>query len=39
MNMQDEYRSPCPGCLIALPISLALWIVIIGAIRLIARLV
>lgn len=39
MTAQDEYRSPCPGCLIALPISSILWAVIILVIVLIARLV
>jgi predicted transporter len=44
MNTQDdEYHSPCPSCLIALAISVALWslifLAIAGATALIARLV
>jgi uncharacterized membrane protein len=39
MNTQDEYHNPCPGCLIALPISVTLWVIIILAIMLLAKLI
>lgn len=39
MTEQDEYRSPLDSCLIALPISLALWAIIAAIIVLLERLV
>jgi hypothetical protein len=39
MNAQNEYRSLLPGCLIALTISLGLWVIIAAIVVLIERLI